>query len=65
MNSDRGVFIMPEENLRESPERQGQIEAMPQLGIGEIVEIKGVKFKVLDIKTRGRLMLKMVATNGN
>ena len=41
-----------------------QLQKLPTLAIGEVVDIKGVKFRVTRIKANGKLGLKMLVIPG-
>ena len=74
MDQDSGRFVPLTEYLKEGEKvmatciaavvknnPQGQSpEVKPTLGIGEVVTIKGVMFRVLKMKEDGRLTLKML-----
>jgi hypothetical protein len=59
MQESTGKFL--NEKLYTEHVKQGGPE-LPQLHVGEIVEIKGVRFKVQEVRSRGRLYLKMCKT---
>ena len=60
MDTENGRFIWPDEYSKATEGEQRRIAQMPQLELGERIEIKGVAFIVRDIKLNGRLALKMV-----
>lgn len=62
MDSERGRFVSPKEYVDMPPMEQERIAQCPTLAVNEIVEIKGVRFRVVEMRSRGRLKLKMLAT---
>lgn len=58
-DGDEIIRIYPKS--QENPQGPS-VKTFPLLGIGDVVEIKGVKFTVTRIKADGKLGLKMVAT---
>ena len=66
MDANAGRFIMPDEmsKFKKDLRELERIQKLPTLAIGEVVEIKGVKFTVRRIKADGRLGLRMVKSVG-
>ena len=60
MDSNTGRFIGPDEYRRAAEPGRIRISKMPTLELGEIVEVKGVKFRVKKIKPNGHLAMQMV-----
>ena len=67
MEQNTGNFVTDEDlrrkfgkDLSELHAQREKIAKLPQLEIGEVVDIKGVKFKVTRIKSNGKLGLKML-----
>lgn len=61
MDDRKGQFVDIEAFKQLDKLEQERVSQKPALSIGEVVEIKGVKFCVSDILSRGRLHLKMLA----
>lgn len=60
MDDKRGVFVGKADFDKMPTAEQARIAQCPQLSINEVVVIKGVKFRVVEMRSRGRLALKML-----
>lgn len=60
MDSEKRRFVSNEDFAKEPPMEQARIVRLPTLAIGEVFEVKGVRFKVTDIRSRGRMAAKMM-----
>lgn len=60
MDSQRRVFVSEPEFAKLPPMEQERVSQCPTLAIGEVFEVKGVRFKVTDILSRGRMKAKML-----
>ena len=62
MNPEKGTFdLLKEEQWRKAEERDlKEKQRHPTIFVGEIVEVKGVKFQVRYIRPNGKMGLRMV-----
>lgn len=60
MDTQNRRFVSESDFIKMPPPEQARIAQCPQLSENEIVEIKGVRFRVVEMRSRGRLKLKMM-----
>lgn len=60
MDQQTGNFIHPDKLQSATGDERKRLVCLPTLGVGEVVLIKGVSFKVKSIVSRGRVVLQMV-----
>ena len=60
MDSEKRRFVGEQDFAKLPPMEQQRVRALPTLAIGEVFEIKGVRFKVTEILSRGRMKSKML-----
>ncbi len=63
MQQSTGSFLNEAEVMKLA-EKDPAVMSLPRIQVGEIVEIRSIKFEVKKIMSRGRIALKMLAIPG-
>ncbi len=63
MQQSTGSFLNEAEVMKLA-EKDSSVMSLPRIQVGEIVEIRSIKFEVKKIMSRGRIALKMLAIPG-